>query len=275
MIDQNTLAYCAGILDGEGSIYFQKRKYDTVPEIAIGITHEPTTSLFQQLFGGSIWIKIYDNPNHNTKYTWKVSSRKACAAALALISYSNLKKPKLQKILDHYEVKRPRIRLPTTAYFAGLIDAEGYVGLLRQSTRAAKTRPPNVPFIRVEMTDKFMVKSLQEFFKCGSVHGSTRAQRRVSHHKPTWIWTATFNAAREVSTKIVPYGVIKKEKLQTIINLPKLHRGPQGKLSAGQVREIRQRRENGENCQTIAVDFNVHATFISQIYLRKWYAHIK
>lgn len=274
-MDTALLMYCAGLLDGEGSIYFHKRKYDIVPMIAIGITHKKTAYLFHKFFGGSVSIKIYKNPNHNTKYTWKVSSRKALNAAILLIPYSNLKYHKLLKILDHYNTKCPRIRLPSEPYFAGLIDGEGYVGIGRQSTKAAKDRPPNIPIITVEMTDEFMINSIKAFFHCGSINYSDRAKKRIPNRKPTWRWAATFNCARYVATLIYPYAIIKKEKLDAIISIKKLHRGPQGRLTPEQVRTIRKRREMGETCNSIAADYAIHPAFVGQICLRKWYAHVK
>lgn len=280
-MDTNTNAYFAGLFDGEGTAAVYSRTLPSgstqlVPEMSLAMTHESVIRHLLAYFGvGSIYRRDSTNPNHNTQFAWKATTRKAHSVALALAPFALLKRTALESIIHHYS---PTVVVPRStrsdAYYAGLIDGEGYVGLSRQGTATAKYRPPNVPRIIVEMTDEETVCELHSVFG-GYVVKSDRSKLRHQNRKTTWAWIAASNPARTSAVRLYPNSIVKRERLKMIIDLPQNHPGPQGPLTELQVRTIRKRYDAGESLKSISQDFSVHAATIGNVARRQSYKQIK
>ncbi len=102
-------AYIAGIIDGEGCVYvdrwIDKRrssgKYNYIPRIKVGMTHEGTVRYLQEKLTGSFYIKEELRTNrYKYQYIWKISSKVCIEVCKKLIIYSITKKNNLKLLID-------------------------------------------------------------------------------------------------------------------------------------------------------------------------------
>ena len=109
-----TMAYLAGLFDGEGCITYKQRlehrkgkpkayKFWYI-RIEINMIDKDAIDYIHETFecGSRAYRKPYPHQNYG-QYRWQCSHRDALKVAKALIPYSITKKDKLQKIVDHYE----------------------------------------------------------------------------------------------------------------------------------------------------------------------------
>ena len=109
-----TMAYLAGLFDGEGCITYKQRtehrkgkpkayKYWNI-RIEINMTSKETIAFVMRTFncGALDYRPPYPHQNHG-QYRWRCSHQDAWEVAKAIMPYSITKKDKLQKIIDHYE----------------------------------------------------------------------------------------------------------------------------------------------------------------------------
>ena len=82
------------------------------------------------------------------------------------------------------------------AYFAGIIDGEGWISYEKASKPNSDYR---IPCIGVEMTDEDVIRKLHSFFSSGTV---ISMKKRVEHHKQSWRWKARGKAAVAIFFKI-------------------------------------------------------------------------
>jgi len=93
------------------------------------------------------------------------------------------------------------------AYFAGLIDGEGYIGM--ESRGGGWYRP----CIRVKMTCQRTIEAIRAHFLVGRVvlrHPATSSPYYKPTHKPQWEWCVTYKGAISVLERIMPYLITKK-----------------------------------------------------------------
>jgi hypothetical protein len=95
------------------------------------------------------------------------------------------------------------------AYFAGLIDGEGYIGIKQAGTHK---RPQKKLEIKVNMTCYKTVLALRDHFEKGNV----RPRKAAPGCKPQWVWSVTCRAAREVLDVIRPYLITKAEAVRLV-----------------------------------------------------------
>jgi hypothetical protein len=82
------------------------------------------------------------------------------------------------------------------AYFAGIIDGEGYISY-------EKTKKDySIPCVSVEMTDKDVIDRIHKFFGTGSV---VFIRPRQNHHLDSWRWRARGKSAVNIYFKIYNY----------------------------------------------------------------------
>ena len=108
-----TMAYLAGLFDGEGCITYRQRSEHRKGKrkaynfwnirIEINMIDEPTINFINQTFkfGALDYRKPYSHQNHG-QYRWKCSHRDAFKVAKELFPYSITKKDKLKQIINHY-----------------------------------------------------------------------------------------------------------------------------------------------------------------------------
>ena len=97
------------------------------------------------------------------------------------------------------------------AYFAGLIDGEGCIGLYRRSDK--KTDQYRA-FIEVKMTCEQTVRALCSHFGVGQF--TYRPPQREGW-KAQWRWRVTDAAARSVAVRISPHMITKKFEVDALI----------------------------------------------------------
>ena len=116
------LAYMAGLFDGEGSVDYKKRfhKRKNKPRAywyqcitcEMAMTDKPVMVWFHeniQLGVLRILIKSKQaggKPHHKDQWRWRCTHRDAYKFAKLIIPYARVKREKLQKIINHYELKQ-------------------------------------------------------------------------------------------------------------------------------------------------------------------------
>ena len=116
------LAYMAGLFDGEGSVDYKKRfhKRKNKPRAywyqcitcEMAMTDKPVMVWFHeniQLGVLRILIKSKQaggKPHHKDQWRWRCAHRDAYKFAKLIIPYARVKREKLQKIINHYELKQ-------------------------------------------------------------------------------------------------------------------------------------------------------------------------
>lgn len=72
-------AYAAGIVDGEGSIYFSRNRTTRWPSpvVSVASTDRELLEWLRSRVGGSIIQKRTYQPHHTPSYDWKLTDRRA------------------------------------------------------------------------------------------------------------------------------------------------------------------------------------------------------
>lgn len=106
------------------------------------------------------------------------------------------------------------------AYVAGLVDAEGYVGIHKQWEDKKQRRLSFSEHVAISMTDKFTVNRLREMFG-GSfrLHKSINYPNGIQSHKPKYTWTVECKKAVSFIHLIMPYLQIKRENAKILLDL--------------------------------------------------------
>jgi len=94
------------------------------------------------------------------------------------------------------------------AYFAGLIDGEGTVGIYKFSSGAIR------PIVKVNMTCEKTIIALHQHF--GGYMGVQKIES-IPNRKPQWHWEVTFKKAVEVCKSIRPYLITKASNADLIL----------------------------------------------------------
>jgi hypothetical protein len=100
------LAYCAGLIDGEGSIYIKKETYQskTNPKyrivFKITMTEEPLIDLLSKTFNGTYHLTTGNHLSRKSLYSMHLGDRKAIKAITSLLPYLMLKKKQAELALE-------------------------------------------------------------------------------------------------------------------------------------------------------------------------------
>lgn len=112
LMNDNDIAYAAGLIDGEGSILLVKAhsSENRTPHVTMGSTTIELVEWMRDIFGGKIVNKVSRNPKHKDAYEWKVSYRKALDFLRLVLPY--LKEPEKKRkailLLERYLDVTPR-----------------------------------------------------------------------------------------------------------------------------------------------------------------------
>lgn len=113
-MEQNlTLAYLAGLFDGEGTVTLSKRKssdqYRT-PTLSLTSTTRVLVDLCGDQFGGWIVTKKTYRDHHKEAWSWYISGDKALEAIASFIHFIHEpeKRYRMQLLLDQYKLVTPR-----------------------------------------------------------------------------------------------------------------------------------------------------------------------
>ena len=113
----DTLAYCAGLFDGEGCIYIKKRvqkapsRKERSPYYAlilkIKMVHKPTIEFLAQTFGvGTVTRESPGKLNKRVSWRWNVSARDSVYVLESLRPYLRLKSAEVDVALEFADANR-------------------------------------------------------------------------------------------------------------------------------------------------------------------------
>jgi hypothetical protein len=96
-----------------------------------------------------------------------------------------------------------------TAYWAGIIDGEGCIQIIKVKRASERSKTPNHQ-LRLSManTYKELAYEMQTFFKVGYVRKITTKGAR----KPAYLYVATPKSALEVLKQVLPYLIVKRQQ---------------------------------------------------------------
>lgn len=109
------------------------------------------------------------------------------------------------------------------AYLAGLIDGEGYIGMVKTITRPkeAPSLYVLVPRIQVKMCNKEGIEMAHKYFG-----GSIYFKKLSGNNRDQWVWQLTgHQRIKNTLTLLLPYLVIKKYQAEVILEFLKRKRG--------------------------------------------------
>jgi hypothetical protein len=146
------LAYAAGIIDGEGSIYshVNSTKGSVAIRISVSMTDYCVPEWLHDKYGGSLNYRTPSNPRHKPYCQWAISSRQAAALLELLIPYLKAKKEQALIALEINSLTRtrggsrkgikggatkPRGTLVAQTYLSGLLKALKHTDLLHFELR--------------------------------------------------------------------------------------------------------------------------------------------
>ena len=139
----------------------------------------------------------------------------------------------------------PTLSKLQSAYLAGLIDGEGYIGILKVKKGDKKDWSSlrdihYVPVIKVAMTNKDIIQWLYRSF------GGTFETRKPHHNaKESYCWSMRKHQVIDFLKYIHPYSKVKKEQIKTLLS------SPSGKTGFPISDEVQNRRK--DLCDKIAV----------------------
>ena len=106
-------------------------------------------------------------------------------------------------------------RYMTVEYLAGLFDADGCASsYLQRNKKSNKT--VQVHSCEISMTNKEVIYWVKNFLGFGNIH--YRAKVGGMGKKPQWRYRASHRLALKFANKILPHSIVKKKKLQDIVN---------------------------------------------------------
>lgn len=123
------LAYCAGVIDSDGTIGVKRNTYQvrvvgdssqaTFSErICVKQVEPAAVALLKETFGGTTYIAKPSAAKGRSLFTWQVTDKKAVAALRALIPYLRIKRFQAENCLSLREIKE-RSRKQRTAFGRG------------------------------------------------------------------------------------------------------------------------------------------------------------
>ena len=101
------------------------------------------------------------------------------------------------------------------AYLAGLFDADGCASSYVQRNKKSN-KTVQVHCCEIAMTNKEVIHWVKNLVGFGNIH--YRAKVGGMGKKPQWRYRASHRLALKFANKILPHSIVKKGKLQKIIN---------------------------------------------------------
>lgn len=107
MTKRETIAYIAGIVDGEGHIAMRvdHGKYRS-PILTVTNTNKPLLDFLQSKYGGSMCALKVRSPKHNQAWSWRVSSKAAYTMIKDIRPHLIVKRAKALEVIAYYKNKK-------------------------------------------------------------------------------------------------------------------------------------------------------------------------
>ena len=106
-------------------------------------------------------------------------------------------------------------RYMTVEYLAGLFDADGCASSYVQRNKKSN-KTVQVHSCEISMTNKEVVHWVKDFLGFGNIH--YRAKVGGMGKKPQWRYRASHRLALKFANKVLPHSIVKKKKLQDIVD---------------------------------------------------------
>lgn len=103
------------------------------------------------------------------------------------------------------------LTVPQQAYLAGMIDADGHIGIYNRATAkgcGARLR------LSVSNTDTTLLEWIQATTGIGSIVPKDKGNARC---KPTYEWVTSAEAAASVLKQVIPYMIVKRARAELAI----------------------------------------------------------
>lgn len=124
--------------------------------------------------------------------------------------------------------------LVDTAYMAGILDGEGYVGITQVGT---KENPQTVSRVRIAMTDKNVIEWVHANWPSSGIKIDFRSRKSLAHYKDQhWVqWTG--QRAADFLQELLPFLKVKRDQALLVIELAnrKSLRKPYSKKDSSEV----------------------------------------
>lgn len=153
------------------------------------------------------------------------------------------------------------------AYLAGLIDGEGYVGVIKRMPRSTNraTTPKYTARLAIQMTRQEPLRFLMEFGVISDRRFFKRTKKKFPNRKDTFVVDLENDDAIRLAVQVLDFIILKKEQLMLIIKLRGLQQDSRlertevsgaGKWKAGNARghsfNLRQRsKQYLDQCEAI------------------------
>lgn len=116
----------------------------------------------------------------------------------------------------------------TTAYLAGLIDGEGYIGIKR-TTRRDATSPIYHERIQVRMVHEGAIALL-----ASTLGGNYYRERsHANNGRPLYCWQASDAKAAGIARELLPYLIVKRAAAENLLRLRASKDDPRARLRGG------------------------------------------
>jgi len=106
-------------------------------------------------------------------------------------------------------------RYMTVEYLAGLFDADGCASSYLQRNKKSN-RTVQVHSCEISMTNKEVVHWVKDFLGFGNIFYKKKVGGMGK--KPQWRYRASHRLALKFANKVLPHSIVKKKKLQDIVN---------------------------------------------------------
>ena len=104
LVEEKDIAYTAGIIDGEGSIWPQKihcgSRGGNAITVSVGMTSETIPQWLSETWGGTYYFYKSKKPHCKDKWTWFLSSDRAVYFLQIILPYLKLKQKQARIAID-------------------------------------------------------------------------------------------------------------------------------------------------------------------------------
>lgn len=239
MTKTSKLAFLAGLVDGDGSISISiiRRKdwngNSFQPYIEIGVTERKLCKWAQHHFGGNFYGYDAKKSNHKKMYYWKIYGKKALTdLILQLRPYLLIKREAADVVLEYMDLGsspnqegrlalaykaqeankknhltkdlRTMSKRESFAYLAGIVDAEGSIGIRDNNGEAFGA------YVMINNTNEAVIQWISELFKDKGSKSHHEYEQETYRDNNLWALYGKQNIENFILS-VLPYLVIKKD----------------------------------------------------------------
>ena len=221
-MDTNILAYLAGFFDGEGSISLNEIRAKV--RLRVGQVVDEPLERYVSMFGGSINF-VHMTTGGLPYFCYDTNDSKRCGIILSqLYPLLIVKQARAQVALERLELPVPLVQEEVLdSYFAGFFDAEGSVSMCFREGEGNKINPQ----IKVTQVDNQPLLLFQDRF------GGYISKKKIhsSNVQQAYEWTLPMSKVIEFCDAMIPYCLVKRERLMLLKKFSSIRLSNNGKDS--------------------------------------------